>query len=53
MLACQYGKKSYQVLVNGYTGKMEGEYPKSTAKIVRVVLLVVVFLAIVPMLARN
>ncbi len=53
LLAYQYGKKSYQVLVNGYTGKMEGEYPKSTTKIVLVALLVLVFLAIVLMLARN
>ena len=28
-----YGAKPYQVLANGYTGKMEGTYPLSPWKV--------------------
>jgi hypothetical protein len=44
LLAYTYGAKSFQVVVNGYTGTMAGEYPKSFWKIffaVAAVLLVV------------
>lgn len=44
LLAYTYGPKSFQVVVNGYTGTMAGEYPKSFWKIffaVAAVLLVV------------
>lgn len=48
MLSYNYGAKAYQVIVNGYSGKMAGEYPKSVWKIV---LLVVIALVIVLVLA--
>lgn len=41
-----YGAKSYQVVVNGYTGKMAGEHPLSWVKIALAVIaaLIVIFL---------
>jgi Zn finger protein HypA/HybF involved in hydrogenase expression len=42
LLVYTYGAKSFQVLANGYTGKIEGEYPKSFWKIAFVTLLVIV-----------
>jgi hypothetical protein len=39
-LAYDYGRKSYQVLVNGSTGKIAGRYPKSFWKILLLVILV-------------
>jgi predicted RNA-binding Zn-ribbon protein involved in translation (DUF1610 family) len=50
LLTYVYGRKSYQVAVNGYTGKMSGEYPKSTWKILLVVLLVLVAVAVIVLL---
>jgi hypothetical protein len=42
-----YGRRAFQVVVNGYTGKIAGQYPKSIWKIVLlavIVGLVVLFL---------
>jgi hypothetical protein len=33
LLMYQYGTRSFQVVVNGYTGSIAGEYPKSWIKI--------------------
>ena len=47
LLTYTYGNKPWQVVVNGYTGRMAGEYPKSFWKIaalVVVILIVVLFL---------
>ncbi|MDZ4289094.1 MAG: zinc ribbon domain-containing protein, partial [Prosthecobacter sp.] len=46
LLTYTYGSKSYQVAVNGATGKITGEYPLSWVKITIaiVVALIVVFL---------
>ena len=38
LLAYTYGSRSYQVVVNGYTGTIAGRYPKSLAKILLLVL---------------
>jgi hypothetical protein len=38
LLTYTYGAKVYQVLVNGYTSKMAGDYPKSVWKILLAVL---------------
>lgn len=48
IVAYTYGKKSYQVVVNGFTGKMAGEHPLSWVKITLAILavLVVVFILI-------
>ncbi len=38
LLAYTYGAKVYQVLVNGYTARMAGDYPKSVWKILLAIL---------------
>ena len=42
LLSYLYGAKTYQVVVNGYTGRMAGRYPKSPWKIAFLVLLAIV-----------
>jgi len=42
-----YGSKSFQVVVNGYTGKMAGEYPLSWVKITLAILAVLIVIFIV------
>jgi transcription elongation factor Elf1 len=42
LLSYTYGSKSYQVLVNGYTGKIAGEYPISWVKVTLVVIAVII-----------
>ena len=41
LLTYDYGSRAYQMVVNGYTGRMAGEYPKSVWKIALLVLDVV------------
>ena len=43
LLTYTYGARVFQVLVNGYTGKMEGTYPKSPWKVIFAVVLVLLF----------
>ena len=43
LLTYTYGARAFQVLVNGYTGKMEGTYPKSPWKVIFAVVLVLLF----------
>lgn len=45
-----YGAKSYQIVINGYTGKMAGEHPYSWVKITLAVLAALIVLTIVFML---
>jgi predicted RNA-binding Zn-ribbon protein involved in translation (DUF1610 family) len=47
LLTYDYGATPYQVVVNGYTGKMEGTYPVSWWKVAGLVLLAIVVLLIV------
>jgi hypothetical protein len=42
-----YGSKSFQVVINGYTGKMAGEHPLSWVKITLAVLAVIIVILIV------
>ena len=42
LLSYVYASKPYQVVVNGYTGRMAGEYPKSFWKIALLVLLALI-----------
>ncbi len=42
-----YGSKNFQVVVNGYTGKMAGEHPLSWAKITIAVILGLIVIAII------
>lgn len=47
-----YGKKNFQVVVNGYTGKMAGEHPLSWVKIALAVLAVLIVIFIIVMMNR-
>ena len=47
LLTYLFAAKAYQVVVNGYTGQMAGDYPKSPWKIALLVLLALVVLMIV------
>jgi hypothetical protein len=44
LLTYNYGAKAYQVVINGYTGKIAGRYPKSWVKITLAVLAVILVL---------
>jgi hypothetical protein len=46
LLTYNYGARAFQLVVNGYTGRMAGEYPKSAWKIAFLVLLALLALAI-------
>ncbi len=48
-----YGSKSFQVVVNGYTGKMAGEHPLSWVKITLAVLAVLTVILILVMLNQR
>jgi small-conductance mechanosensitive channel len=48
LLTYTYGAKAFQVIVNGYTGKIAGKYPLSVWKVlfaILVVLIVVIAIA--------
>jgi hypothetical protein len=47
LLSYNYGAKTHQVVVNGYTGAISGEYPKSWVKISVAVLLAVIVLLLI------
>ena len=49
LLSYTYGNRPWQVVVNGYTGRMAGEYPKSPWKIALLVLLALIVLLIIVM----
>jgi hypothetical protein len=38
LLAYNYGPRTFQVVINGFTGTMAGQYPKSWVKILLAVL---------------
>ena len=46
MLQYRYGAKNFQVVMNGYTGKVSGDYPKSWVKIGFAVLAAIIVLMI-------
>jgi len=48
-----YGTKSFQVVVNGYTGKMAGEHPLSWVKIALTVLAALIVIFIILALNQN
>ena len=48
-----YGANSFQVVVNGYTGKMAGEYPKSWVKITLAALTVILLILSIMYLANR
>ncbi len=53
LLSYNYGAKSYQVAVNGSTGKITGEYPLSWIKIALVSIAVIIVIIIFSMFQNN
>jgi hypothetical protein len=47
LLTYNYGRKAYQVLVNGYTGKIAGKHPYSVWKVLLLILLALVAVGVV------
>ncbi len=47
LLTYNFSNKPFQVVVNGYTGRMAGDYPKSIWKILFLVLLAIIALVII------
>jgi hypothetical protein len=53
LLTYTYGAKAFQLLANGHTGTMAGEYPKSWLKILLVVVLVIIAVTLIAMYSRS
>jgi hypothetical protein len=53
LLAYLYGTKMYQVVVNGYDGRMAGQYPKSPWKVALLVLLAILAFMIFVLLSQE
>lgn len=53
LLSYLFSTKTYQVVVNGYTGKMAGQYPKSPWKIALLVLLAIIAFLIFVVVSQN
>ncbi|MGQ0737297.1 MAG: zinc ribbon domain-containing protein [Acidobacteriota bacterium] len=51
LLSYDYGRRAFQVIVNGYTGKIAGKYPFSVWKVLGLVLLVALAVLAVLLLA--
>jgi hypothetical protein len=53
LLTYTYGPRSFQVLVNGYTGKMDGSYPISPWRVMAAILFALIVLMIFLYLQNN
>jgi len=53
LLTYNFGAKAYQVVVNGVTGRMAGDYPKSVWKVLLLVLLAIIVAIVFVMLAQE
>ena len=53
LLSYNFREKAYQVVVNGVTGGMAGEYPKSPWKIALLVLAAIIVGLTILMLSQN
>jgi hypothetical protein len=53
LLTYQFRRNTYQVVINGYTGTVAGEYPKSWVKIAIAVLLLLLLLGAVLLIANR
>lgn len=53
LLTYNYGRGTYQVVVNGYTGALAGKYPKSWIKITLLVLAILAVVATVVLLVNR
>ena len=53
LLTYNYGAKTYQVVVNGCTGRIAGTYPISVWKVVLLVIAALIVIAMVAMLSQD
>jgi hypothetical protein len=53
LLTYNYRRKAYQVVINGYTGAIAGNYPKSWVKITLAILLVLAIATTIALLAMR
>lgn len=53
LLTYNYGAKPYQVVVNGSTGRIAGDYPKSPWKVAALVAAVLIFILILMLVAQE
>jgi hypothetical protein len=53
LLTYLYSRQMYQVVVNGYDGRMAGQYPKSPWKIALLVLLALIGLMLFALLSQQ
>ena len=53
LLSYTYGARRFQCLMNGVTGAVRGEYPKSPWKIALLVLAILIVVVIVMSFARS
>src|SRR5262249_41627824 len=51
LLSYSYGARKFQVVINGYTGEIAGDYPKSWVKITLVILIALLAVLIFAILA--
>ena len=50
LLSYRFGARNFQVVINGYTGEIAGDYPKSWIKILLTVLFVIIVVAVLAVL---
>jgi hypothetical protein len=53
LLTYNYGRKVYQVVINGYTGSIAGQYPKSWVKIMFAILLALLAAGVVVWVTQH
>jgi len=53
LLTYEFHGRPFQVVINGYTGKIAGRYPKSWIKITLVIIFVLILLVVFAALQRN
>jgi hypothetical protein len=53
LLTYNYGRNAYQVLVNGYTGKIAGKHPYSMWKIALLILIALVVVGLIVLVGGN
>jgi hypothetical protein len=53
LLNYDYGRRKFQVVINAYTGAVEGEYPKSWVKILFAVLLLIILAGVMLWVANK
>jgi hypothetical protein len=53
LLSYSYGARKFQVVINGYTGEIAGDYPKSWIKITLAVLVALLAVLIIALLSGR